>query len=66
MLNHFDSVGIYTLKVGRGVGNDVVCDLAKTVPELNELLEIDIVMHNAGKAHFVPQNEAEGKVFFDV
>jgi nucleoside-diphosphate-sugar epimerase len=25
-----------------------------------------MVVHNAGKAHFVPQNEAEGKVFYDV
>jgi nucleoside-diphosphate-sugar epimerase len=66
MLNHFDSVGIDTMKVGRGVGNDVVCDLAKTVPELNDSLEVDIVVHNAGKAHFVPKNEAEGRVFFDV
>ena len=66
MLNHFDSVGIDTLKVGRGVGNDVVCDLVKTVPELNDSLEVDMVVHNAGKAHVVPKNEAEGQVFFDV
>lgn len=66
MLNHFDSVGIDTLKVGRGVGNDVVCDLAKTEPELFDSLEVDIVVHNAGKAHFVPKNEAEGEVFFNV
>ena len=66
MLNHFDSVGIDTLKVGRGVGNDVYCDLAITEPELNDSLEVDIVVHNAGKAHFVPNNEAEGRVFFEV
>jgi nucleoside-diphosphate-sugar epimerase len=66
MLNHFDSVGIDSLKVGRGVGNDVVCDLSKKLPELNDSLEFDIVVHNAGKAHFVPKNETEGEVFFDV
>ncbi len=66
MLNHFDSVGIDTMKVGRGVGNDVVCDLSKRVPELNDSLKVDIVVHNAGKAHFVPKNVAEGQVFFDV
>lgn len=66
LLNHFDSVGIHTMKVGRGVGNDVVCDLAKKVPQLNDSLEVDMVVHNAGKAHVVPKNEAEGQVFFDV
>lgn len=66
MLNHFDLVGILTIKVGRGVGNDVVCDLVKTVPELFDSLEVDMVVHNAGKAHVVPKNEAEGQVFFEV
>jgi len=66
LLNHFDSVGIHTMKVGRGVGNDVVCDLSETAPELIDSMEVDMVVHNAGKAHVVPKNEAEGQVFFDV
>lgn len=52
--------------VGRSAENDVVCDLSNEVPVFAESLNCDLVVHNAGKAHFVPQNEAEGKVFFDV
>ena len=52
--------------VGRSVENDVVCDLSNEVPVFPESLICDLVVHNAGKAHFVPQNEAEGIVFFDV
>ena len=52
--------------VGRSTENDVVCDLSNEVPLFAESLNYDMVVHNAGKAHLVPQNEAEGKVFYDV
>ena len=52
--------------VGRSAENDLVCDLANEVPFFAESLVYDMVVHNAGKAHFVPRNETEGKVFFDV
>ncbi len=52
--------------VGRSSENDVVCDLSNEVPFFAESLVCDMVVHNAGKAHLVPQNEAEGKVFYDV
>ena len=61
VLQEIDVVG-----VGRSAENDVVCDLSNEVPAFAESLIADLVVHNAGKAHLVPQNEAEGKVFYDV
>jgi nucleoside-diphosphate-sugar epimerase len=52
--------------VGRTAENTFQCDLAKDDLELQSDSLYDMVVHNAGKAHFVPQNEAEGKVFYDV
>jgi nucleoside-diphosphate-sugar epimerase len=52
--------------VGRTAENTYQCDLVKDSLELPNDSSYDMVVHNAGKAHFVPQNEAEGKVFFDV
>lgn len=54
----FDSL----LLLGRGK-SDVICDLSAQVPMLPML---DIVIHAAGKAHFVPKTEAEKQEFFDV
>jgi len=55
---------VYT--IGRTADNTIPCDLAKDSLELPSDASYDMVVHNAGKAHFVPQNEAEGKVFYDV
>ena len=46
-------------------GVHIVCNLANETPRLpNE--SYDLVIHAAGKAHVVPQNEEERKSFFDV
>lgn len=42
----------------------IQANLAKMVPEL--LLQYDIVLHAAGKAHVVPKTEKEKKLFFDI
>lgn len=39
-------------------------NIAKEIPILHE--QYDIVLHAAGKAHSIPQTEAERQVFFDV
>lgn len=39
-------------------------DIAKATPTLKESFEI--VLHAAGKAHFVPKNDEEKRLFFDV
>lgn len=49
--------------VGRGSTNDVVCDLAGSIPVLPAS---DMVVHAAGKAHAVPGNESEAKEIFRV
>jgi nucleoside-diphosphate-sugar epimerase len=52
--------------IGRTAENTYQCDLSNDILTLPSDASYDMVVHNAGKAHFIPQNEAEGKVFFDV
>jgi len=66
LLSELDAQKIQVDTVGRNVENTFQCDLAKDILELGSDSMYDMVVHNAGKAHFVPQNEAEGKVFYDV
>jgi nucleoside-diphosphate-sugar epimerase len=66
LLSELNAQEIQVDTVGRNAENTFQCDLAKDSLELPEDALYDIVVHNAGKAHFVPQNEAEGKVFYDV
>ena len=66
LLSELDAQKIQVDTVGRNVENTFQCDLAKDNLELPSDALYDMVVHNAGKAHFVPQNEAEGKVFYDV
>lgn len=55
----------YELKrLGRSNDNEIKCDLAQTIPAIDQ--PIDLVIHNAGKAHVVPKTESESKAFFDV
>jgi nucleoside-diphosphate-sugar epimerase len=66
LISEFDAQEIEVDTVGRTTENTFQCDLAKDSLELPNDASYDMVVHNAGKAHFVPQNEAEGKVFYDV
>ena len=43
---------------------DYVVNLAQDIPHLFEVY--DVVLHAAGKAHFVPRTEIEKKMFFDI
>ena len=49
--------------IGRQKTNDIICDLSKEIPILEN---IHVVIHAAGKAHVYPKTEAEIKEFFDV
>lgn len=51
------------ITIGRDASNQVVCDLAVTVPVLGQ---VDMVVHAAGKAHIYPKTAAEKQAFFDV
>jgi nucleoside-diphosphate-sugar epimerase len=66
LLAEMDAQKIEVDTIGRAAENTFQCDLAKDSFELSSDASYDMVVHNAGKAHFVPQNEAEGKVFYDV
>jgi nucleoside-diphosphate-sugar epimerase len=45
------------------IGSDINADLVSEFPELPS---VDLVVHCAGKAHFIPRTEWEKKLFFDV
>lgn len=49
-----------------GISNEdeIKANLAKEVPSLPH--QYDIVLHACGKAHSIPKNDAENKVFYDV
>lgn len=42
---------------------EVLCDLSKEIPQIPS---VDLVIHCAGKAHYVPRTETERQLFFDV
>ncbi len=52
---------VYSL--GRSCQNQLVYDLSKEIPCLPE---VDMVVHNAGKAHIVPRTRAEEEAFYKV
>jgi nucleoside-diphosphate-sugar epimerase len=52
------------ITIGRQSTNDILCDLVSEVPIIN--VNIDCVIHAAGKAHSVPKTAAEDQEFFDV
>lgn len=54
----------YKVKTLGLVGDDMIANIATTVPEISETF--DVVFHAAGKAHTVPKTEVEKQAFFDV
>ncbi len=50
--------------IGRSDDENISCNLATSVPELNS--DFDWVIHAAGKAHVVPKNPAEIADFYNV
>ena len=44
--------------------NDIICDLSKNIPKLE--IELEMVVHAAGKAHLVPKDKKEAQAFYDV
>ncbi|WGQ07507.1 NAD-dependent epimerase/dehydratase family protein [Pedobacter gandavensis] len=57
-----NSIEVRTL--GRGTGNDIICDLSNDIPNLFDIY--DAVIHCCGKAHVVPVTHLEEQSFFDV
>lgn len=50
--------------IGRHSDATIKADISKHIPILSD--DYDIVIHMAGKAHMVPETEAEKKEFYDV
>ena len=66
LLCEFNALKIQVDTVGRTKENTFQYDLVQDSKIYLGDADYDMIVHNAGKAHFVPKNEAEGKVFFDV
>ncbi len=66
LLSELEARKIQADTVGRSSESTFQCDLSEDDMTLPRDVNYEMVIHNAGKAHFVPKNEAEGKVFFDV
>jgi len=65
--NHIYSIlkSIYDITtVGLAQKNDYQVNIATEIPEFSDTY--NIVLHAAGKAHFVPKTELEKQLFFDV
>jgi nucleoside-diphosphate-sugar epimerase len=43
---------------------DININLAQEIPQLSQ--SYDVIFHAVGKAHFIPKNNIEAKIFFDV
>ncbi|MEC5166461.1 nucleoside-diphosphate-sugar epimerase [Flavobacterium sp. PL11] len=50
--------------IGRA-NSDIICDFSKIIPVIN-VVNVDLVIHLAGKAHSVPRTDIEIQSFFDV
>ena len=50
--------------IGISDNDDIFFDLSKGIPEINDTY--DLVVHAAGKAHVVPKNGEDVKLFYDV
>jgi nucleoside-diphosphate-sugar epimerase len=53
------------IKIGKSNRNDILSDLSIDIPNLQND-QFSIVVHVAGKAHFLPKNKLQEKVFYDV
>ncbi|MEP0711335.1 NAD-dependent epimerase/dehydratase family protein [Algoriphagus sp.] len=51
------------LTIGRSAGNDIQADFQQNLPSIPE---VDMVVHAAGSAHFLPTTQEEINKFFDV
>tara|TARA_R110002051_G_scaffold303610_1_gene372572 strand:+ start:24806 stop:25702 length:897 start_codon:yes stop_codon:yes gene_type:complete len=61
---YFENQGHKVDTIGRSQENTIVANLANFNKAINT--QYDLVIHAAGKAHMVPKNIAEEKMFYDV
>lgn len=61
---YFENQGHKVDTIGRSPENTIVANLADFNKAINT--QYDLVIHAAGKAHMVPKNIAEEKMFYDV
>ncbi len=61
----FQSAENELIKVGITDDSHILSDISKEIPSLGDL-QVDMLVHIAGKAHVIPKSEAEKKSFYDV
>lgn len=64
ILKVFEELGYIIDTLGRSKENTIVEDISKPIRPIKK--EYDLVLHAAGKAHIIPENEKERNAFFDV
>jgi nucleoside-diphosphate-sugar epimerase len=52
-------------RLGRNDSNEIRCDLSTEIPLFSDR-EINLVIHSAGKAHFIPKTISQKQEFFDI
>lgn len=53
---------VYSLDLNHA---DFICNISNQIPDFNHC-EFDVVFHAAGKAHSIPKNSAEEKIFYAI
>jgi nucleoside-diphosphate-sugar epimerase len=61
--NHLNSLQVPSVSLGQSAVNEIRCNLANEIPEIPE---VELVIHAAGKAHFIPKTDDEKADFFKV
>ena len=63
--NYFVIKEILVSKIGKSNQNDIVSDFSIDVPNLRDN-SFDLIVHLAGKAHFIPRNKTQVQEFYNV
>lgn len=63
--DYFINKEVDVIKVGKSKHNDIVSDFSVDIPNLQDNF-FDLVLHAAGKAHFIPRNQTQSQEFYDV
>ena len=64
IIKNLTNKNISFLSIGRNIQSDIVCDLSIKIPLINNGT-IDLAVHAAGKAHFIPKTRLEKIQFYD-
>ncbi|WEK19685.1 MAG: NAD-dependent epimerase/dehydratase family protein [Candidatus Pedobacter colombiensis] len=64
IIRSLTSSDCFVRTLGRGIKNDILCDLSLSIPELKD--DFSCIIHCSGKAHIVPKTTKDEESFFHV